>query len=340
MKNLQRLLQNPSTSDQTLEALVTAVLEDEASAYGGGLSGAVTPGFVPLFVAPTELADSPIDYGVTEPDGLTIDASGAGGLRITDSGAGGIEILDSGGAGVQIITSSEGGADGPMTLRAGLGLSIVNQPSENSGSSVFLENYDTGGISIIDQGGGIILISTDGITPVKIGPIVSPSVLYNASPTPLPDPTTVEPGTEATVSDALTPTYMGAYVSGGAVVCKVITDGATGWFTLSGSTTTPPKQVSASYAAKPADEVILYSGLMDGSQAITLPTTGLPAGKVMTVKVISTDTNASALNIATGNAGEYAGNPQLYTKPAGAAMGGVASLVWDGSAWWLLEYSQ
>jgi hypothetical protein len=46
------------------------------------------------------------------------------------------------------------------------------------------------------------------------------------------------------------------------------------------------------------------------------------------------------LNVATSNAAEYAGNPQLSTKPAGAAMGGVASLVWDGSAWWLLEYSQ
>jgi hypothetical protein len=100
------------------------------------------------------------------------------------------------------------------------------------------------------------------------------------------------------------------------------------------------KSVSASYEAQPTDGVIFYSGVMDGSQGITLPTADVALGKVITVKVTSADTGASALNVNTSNAAEYVGNPQLFTIPGGAAVGGIASLVWDGSAWWLLEYNQ
>jgi len=104
---------------------------------------------------------------------------------------------------------------------------------------------------------------------------------------------------------------------------------------------TPSAQsVSSSYDAVATDSVIFYSGVMDGSQGITLPLTGLVPGKTITVKVTSTDAGASALNVNTGNDAEYAGNPQLYTIPAGAAVGGTATLVWDGTAWWLTEYSQ
>jgi hypothetical protein len=294
MGNLSELLTNPSTPDETLQALVTAVLEDEASAYGGGLSGSVTPGFLPIFVGSQEIADSSIDSGVTTPDALTIDAPGENGLILSDSGGGGIQINETGGE-LSLLSDSE---------------LLISCPS--------------------DKG-------------VQLGPLVGTVKTFNAGTAPLPDPWAVPAGTEATVSDALAPTYMGPYVGGGSIVCKVITDGATGWFTLSGAPTTPtaaPNTVSVSYEANPADSVILYSGVMDGSQAITLPTAGLAAGKIMTVKVISTDTGASALNVATSNAAEYAGNPQLFTTPAGAAMGGVVSLVWDGSAWWLLEYSQ
>jgi hypothetical protein len=273
MGNLSELLTNPSTPDETLQALVTAVLEDEA-AGGSAIGGSGSAGFLPLFETENTLANSPIDYGVSAPDTVTITAPGSGGMVLQCTGT------------------------GPLVLGAAAA-GVVYSP-----------------------------------------PLLIPLTPYSTAGTPLPDPTTVAPGTEATVSDALTPTYMGAYVGGGAVVCKVVTDGATGWFTLSGSTTAPPKNVSASYAADPTDSVILYSGVMDGTQAITLPTTGLAAGKIMTVKVISTDAGTSALNVATSNAAEYAANPQLFTNPAGAAMGGVASLVWDGSAWWLLEYSQ
>jgi hypothetical protein len=110
--------------------------------------------------------------------------------------------------------------------------------------------------------------------------------------------------------------------------------------TTRGPANPPLKTVSSSYSAELADEIILYSGVMDGSQGITLPTAKVRVGKVITVKVVSTDAGGSALNVNTGNAGEYAANPQLFSIPAGAAIGGVASLIWDGSAWWLLEYSQ
>lgn len=100
------------------------------------------------------------------------------------------------------------------------------------------------------------------------------------------------------------------------------------------------KSVSASYTALATDTVVFYSGVMDGSKGITLPTTGLVKGQTIAVKVISIDIGASALNVNTGNAAEYAGNPQLFTIPGGAAMGGAASFAWDGSHWWLTGYAQ
>ena len=104
--------------------------------------------------------------------------------------------------------------------------------------------------------------------------------------------------------------------------------------------TPSPKSVSESYTALATDSVIFYSGVMDGTQGITLPTAGVAPGKTITVKVISTDAGGSALNVNTGNAAEYAGNPQLYAIPGGAAVGGIASFAWDGAHWWLTGYSQ
>jgi len=63
-------------------------------------------------------------------------------------------------------------------------------------------------------------------------PIAAPSlrstIIYSVAGTPLPvaPPT----GTRATVSDATSPTYLGVYVGGGAVVCGVLYNG-TGWVT-------------------------------------------------------------------------------------------------------------
>lgn len=58
----------------------------------------------------------------------------------------------------------------------------------------------------------------------------APAVLYSAAGTPLPAATAGLKGARAVVSDATTPTYLGAYVSGGAVVAQVICTGS-GWVT-------------------------------------------------------------------------------------------------------------
>jgi hypothetical protein len=57
-----------------------------------------------------------------------------------------------------------------------------------------------------------------------------PTTIYSAAGTPLPAATTALKGAKAVVSDATTPTYMAAYVSGGAVVVEVFCNGVA-WVT-------------------------------------------------------------------------------------------------------------
>ncbi len=53
-------------------------------------------------------------------------------------------------------------------------------------------------------------------------PIMVPSILYSAAGTPLPTCNAALKGAQATVIDATSPTYMGAYTSGGAITAAVI----------------------------------------------------------------------------------------------------------------------
>jgi hypothetical protein len=65
--------------------------------------------------------------------------------------------------------------------------------------------------------------------------------------------------------------------------------------------------------------------------------TGVPVGKRYTIKNIGTGT---PINVFTGNAGEFAGNPQIFSVPGGAAYGGFVTVEWDGSHYWMLGYHQ
>jgi hypothetical protein len=227
MGNLSDLLKNPSTPDQTLQALVTAVLEDEASGYGG-ISGSLTSGKMPIATGAEALADGPISDGVQS--SLQTLALSEAVIEITGtvpsvaSNGYSIALLDPNGGGVLVQSNGSielEAANNIFLQSIGLTLSTTSAIDMESNGGITIADTSTTGISIIESGSG----------PVTIGPLIAPAVLYSAAGTPLPDPTTVAPGTEATVSDALLPTYMGAYQSGGAVVCKVISDGATGWFT-------------------------------------------------------------------------------------------------------------
>jgi hypothetical protein len=94
-----------------------------------------------------------------------------------------------------------------------------------------------------------------------------------------------------------------------------------------------------SYLASVTDDVVLWNGAMDGSAGITFDTGSAPVGKIWTVKVIQAD-GSGPLNINTGNAAEWAGNPQIFTKPGGTSSGGSVQVQWDGAALWVLFYNQ
>ncbi len=60
--------------------------------------------------------------------------------------------------------------------------------------------------------------------------VLTPTTLYSAAGTPLPTATTALKGASAVVSDATTPLYGAAYLSGGAVIARVLCTGS-GWVT-------------------------------------------------------------------------------------------------------------
>ena len=234
--------------------------ELSVSGGSGNLSGTLTPGVMPIASASHTLADGTIDFGVTSPGTLVVQVadptdsifigdftdskgiymspvSASLGLILTALimgvvvGSGGL-LIGSGGD-VLIDCSTDFGGDNSLQLVAGGGITMDNVPSAPFGAMNRLSNTDTGGTLIYDDGGGGITVQDGATVPlgVTIGPLTGTTLLYSAAGTPLPAAVSVAAGTEATVSDATTPTYMGAYVSGGAVVVKVISDGATNWFT-------------------------------------------------------------------------------------------------------------
>jgi hypothetical protein len=100
-----------------------------------------------------------------------------------------------------------------------------------SGTAGFIPKFDTGSDildSHIDDG-----LTTAGVVtssePVAV-PYLLPQTIYSAAGTPLPAATTALKGAIAIVSDATTPTFLGAYVSGGTVLSPVMCTGS-GWVT-------------------------------------------------------------------------------------------------------------
>jgi len=69
-----------------------------------------------------------------------------------------------------------------------------------------------------------VAVSNGGTAPI------APTIIYSAAGTPLPAASAGLKGARAVVSDATTPTFLGAYVSGGAVVAPVLCNGSA-WVT-------------------------------------------------------------------------------------------------------------
>ncbi|VVC05611.1 Uncharacterised protein [uncultured archaeon] len=90
----------------------------------------------------------------------------------------------------------------------GSGANVFNsQPGAGTGGAQFYSGGATTSVDVlnIDQYGALL-----------------PKVVYSAAGTILPTCSSTYNGAELTVSDATTPTYMGTYVSGGAITAKVI----------------------------------------------------------------------------------------------------------------------
>jgi hypothetical protein len=130
----------------------------------------------------------------------------------------------------------------------GLTLSVASNTGQSSPISV-ITNVGGGVDDLTGQIGGVYqglyfkcglitlsdcfdVLGTGLVSHVSLAvPYVIPIILYSAAGTSLPTCTSGLKGTDATVSDATAPTYMGAYTSGGTVTAHVICNGTGSWFT-------------------------------------------------------------------------------------------------------------
>lgn len=136
--------------------------------------------------------------------GLNVDNTGVVGVRVTNS-----DTSNIGEIGAQIVSS---GADAQM-----YGLNIASYSAANG--LLFSSTSTDSGYNILDKEGSVIKFSLD-----KSGNLFTNSIvtkLYTVSTL----PTVVPTGALATVSDALSPTYMSTVVGGGNVVCPVFYNG-------------------------------------------------------------------------------------------------------------------
>jgi hypothetical protein len=192
-----------------------------AGGGSGGITGSLTPGRYPVASAAHAVADGQIDFGVTTANTVAVVAPNF--LVETDSSAPGfgIALVDGSGVGLTLETSS----GGPITMNAGGGGAHISIATPGSGGGAISIAAD--GALTLSAAGGDVHINPNANNCVIDGPIV-PGVVYSVAGTPLP----VAPplGSRAVVSDATAPTFLGAYVGGGAVVAPVLWNG-TIWVT-------------------------------------------------------------------------------------------------------------
>ena len=214
----------------------------------------------PIFVGTEQVTPSAVVRSSSQPGGYLITATfsnahGAGetvrsatfglqeGLNDANTSGGGAVVIDSAWVALGGTTTIKNAA----TVPSGTGIEDVRTgAASGSGGtvtsvSVVTANGFSGTVATATTTPAITLAAatqatSDNTTKVATTAFVhnaitgAPLVLYSAAGTPLPAASGPLTGTVLVVSDATTPSYLGAYVSGGAIVCSVICTGS-GWVT-------------------------------------------------------------------------------------------------------------
>jgi hypothetical protein len=117
-----------------------------------------------------------------------------------------------------VVNGTSNGAGANLTILAGPGTgtgaggSLVFQTAPASGTSGSTQNAGVTAMTIASTG------------------VIQKTITFSAAGTALPTCNTAAKGSEAVVSDATSPTYLGAYASGGSVFAPVLCNGS-GWIT-------------------------------------------------------------------------------------------------------------
>jgi hypothetical protein len=160
-------------------------------------------------------------------DTIGISATGST-ISITDNGTPvcGSPITDTtlanGSPGITAFNSSAGNSS-LENFSGGSGLTGISWQSDTGLSRTLADTIAVGNGAQGDFSGSLKLTNVTTAT-------ILPTTIYSAAGTPLPSCVTGIKGELAVVSDATTPTYMGTYTSGGAVVAAVICNGSA-WLT-------------------------------------------------------------------------------------------------------------
>jgi hypothetical protein len=109
---------------------------------------------------------------------------------------------------------------------AGPSMTILGPPGTGTGAGgpILLATAPAAALSGSGQNAGVTAMT------IASTGVVQKNITFSAAGTALPTCNTAAKGSEAVVSDATSPTYLGAYASGGSVFAPVLCNGS-GWIT-------------------------------------------------------------------------------------------------------------
>ena len=200
-----------TTNDAVCFSNTAFGLKDCGTAPGGNVSGSGTTGYIPLWSGASAQGNSPLDFGISF-------SNTVGYKQTTQAAQMTLQSTLATNQGGAMVTLNKGASSALAGLILQDGSSYKFRVALNTDDNLHLRNDSTSHDDINCNLASDIC--TFYATPSVPG--IVPGTIYTAAGTPLPPCGAAIKGEQAVVGDATSPTYMGAYASGGAITAAVI----------------------------------------------------------------------------------------------------------------------